>query len=64
MFTEDYIDEAVHDLVLKPEPGVLTFSDLGMEPQRIDVGVPIEHVRHYRAGGYELGTENAGGAGM
>lgn len=59
MFTEDYIEEALHDLVLQPQPGVLTFSDLGIVPQRIDYGVPIEHVRHYRVGGYEFGTENA-----
>ena len=59
MYTEDYIEEALHDVVLAPAPGVLTFSDLGLVPQRIDYGVPIEHVRHFRVGGYEFGTESA-----
>ena len=63
MFTEDYIAESVHDLVLQPEPGVLTFADLGIAPMRIDRGVPIEHVRHYRVGGYEFGTEDASNSG-
>lgn len=63
MFTEDYIDESVHDVVLRPQPGVLTFSDLGIAPVRIDYGVPIEHVRHYRVGGYEFGTEDASNSG-
>ncbi len=58
MFTEDYIKESTHDLVLQPGPGVLTFSDLGITPQRVDKGLPIEHVRHFRVGGYEFGTEN------
>ena len=51
IFTEDYLEESVHDLVLKPAPGVLTFADLGIQPQPVDVGLPIEHVRHYRVGG-------------
>lgn len=58
MYTEDYIDESAADVVLQPQPGVLTFADLGIEPQQVNHGVPIEHVRHYRVGGYEFGTEN------
>ncbi len=58
MFMEDYLEESTHDLVLEPTPGVLTFADLGIQPKSIDSGLPIEHVRHYRAGGYELGTDN------
>ena len=50
MFTEDYIKEAVVDNVLS-KSGVLTFADLGINPQRIDVGLPIEHVRYFRVGG-------------
>ena len=42
--------EAVADNVLSPS-GHLTFADLGITPQRIDAGLPLEHVRHYRVGG-------------
>lgn len=59
MFTEDYLAESVHDLVLEPAPGVLTFSDLGIQPQAVDVGLPIEHVRHYRVGGESCATRCA-----
>lgn len=54
MFTEDYIKEAVVDNVLSQSSGDLTFADLGINPQRIDIGLPIEHVRHFRIGGGSL----------
>lgn len=51
MFTEDYIKESVADNVLSASTVDGTFADLGINPQRIDVGLPIEHVRYYRVGG-------------
>lgn len=67
MFTEDYIAEQAQDAVL-PESGALTFADLDVQPpKKVTLGVPIEHVRHFRVGGYDLGTTSqdttTGGAG-
>lgn len=56
MFTEDYIREAAVDNVLQTSTADGTFADLGISPQRIDVGLPIEHVRYYRVGGYDVGA--------
>jgi len=56
MYSEDAIREQVADIILDPSDGLLTFSDLGMTPQRIDIGIPLEHVRYYRVGGYDVGT--------
>jgi hypothetical protein len=58
MFTEDYIREAAEDNVLQTSTADGTFADLGISPQRIDVGLPIEHVRHYRVGGYDVGARS------
>lgn len=60
MFTEDYIRESVVDDVLKTAAVDGTFADLGISPQRIDVGLPIEHVRYYRVGGYDVGGLGSG----
>lgn len=54
MFTEDYIKESVVDDIVEPATVDGTFADLGISPQRIDVGLPIEHVRYYRVGGYDV----------
>jgi hypothetical protein len=56
MFTEDAIREAMVDCILDPlgskgKRQQLGFADLGVTPQRIDIGLPIEHMRHYRVGG-------------
>lgn len=61
MFTEDAIREAMVDCILDPlgskgKRQQLGFADLGVTPQRIDIGLPIEHMRHYRVGGYDNGT--------
>jgi NADH dehydrogenase (ubiquinone) 1 alpha subcomplex subunit 9 len=56
MFTSDYIDELKSDLVV--DDSALGFKDLGIEPSRIDQGVPIEHVRFWRSGGYDFGSEH------
>ena len=68
MFTSDYIDEMQQDVVL-PSSGILSFADLGLpEPKRVSSGLPIDHLRHYRVGGYDLGTTSqsasTGGAGF
>lgn len=54
MFTEDYLRESVVDNILSSASGDLTFADLGISPQRVDIGLPIEHVRHFRIGGGSL----------
>lgn len=54
MLTSDYIDEMESDLVV--DGSSLGFEELGIEPQRIDQGVPIEHVRFWRSGGYDFGS--------
>jgi hypothetical protein len=66
-FTADYIDELALDNVLPP--GVLGLEDLGVpNPRSIGSGIPLEHLRHYRVGGYDHGvthgTESTGGAGF
>jgi len=35
---------------------------LEIEPKSILFGEPIDHIRHFRVGGYELGTTGGGGA--
>lgn len=59
MYTEDYIREARMDNVLQTSAADGTFADLGISPQRIDVGLPIEHVRYYRVGGYDVGANSS-----
>jgi hypothetical protein len=66
MLSADFIDELATDAIV-PD-GVLTFADLNVEPVPIDVGTPIEQLRHMRVGGYDVGTtsgkETSGGAGF
>lgn len=54
MMTADFIAELSNDNVL-PE-GTLNFSDLGVEPRKVTKGVPVEHVRFWRSGGYDFGA--------
>jgi len=54
MLTSDHIDELESDLLV--DESSLGFKDLGIQPQRIDQGVPIEHVRFWRSGGYDFGS--------
>ena len=65
MFTLDAILEMTQDHVLPPN--VLTYADLDFEPKKVTEGFPIEHLRHYRVGGYDFGTTSgattSGGAG-
>ena len=53
IFTSDNIVENTQDHVLPPN--VLSFKDLGVEPKKVTEGFPIEHLRHYRVGGYDVG---------
>ena len=39
-------------------PNVLTFKDLGVEAKKVTEGFPIEHLRHYRVGGYDFGERS------
>lgn len=57
LFTADNIVENTQDHVLPP--GVLTFQDLGVKPKKVTEGFPIEHLRHYRVGGYDFGEQHS-----
>ena len=54
MHTSEYIDEMESDLVV--DVSSYGLEDLGIEPQRIDQGVPIDHVRFWRSGAYDFGS--------
>ncbi|GMH38510.1 hypothetical protein BSKO_06394 [Bryopsis sp. KO-2023] len=54
MLTADFINELSKDNVLPAD--VLTFADLGMEPRSVVQGLPVDHVRFWRAGGYDFGA--------
>ena len=59
LFTSDYV-EALLQEGARPftvSEGALGFADLGMAPRPIDEGVPIEHVRFWRTGGYDFGSD-------
>lgn len=53
--TEDLIDEMQEDLILD-DSDVLTAEDLDVIPHSVIEGLPIEYLRHYRAGGYNFGA--------
>ena len=55
-FTEDAIDEVAADLIVPSSGNVLTFADLDIKPHKVTEGIPIEYLRFYRSGGYDLGT--------
>mmetsp|Transcript_8636 Transcript_8636/g.22276 ORF Transcript_8636/g.22276 Transcript_8636/m.22276 type:complete len:157 (+) Transcript_8636:210-680(+) len=54
MFTSDFIDEMATDLVVAD--GARTIQNLGVSPKKINEGVPVEHVRFWRSGGYDFGS--------
>lgn len=67
MLTADYFDEQQADSLLPPD--ALTFADLDVPaPRKISAGLPIEHLRYFRVGGYDVGTTSqrasTGGAGF
>lgn len=57
--TGDLIDEHAQDLVLEKGLKVLTAEDLDVIPHSITEGLPIEYLRHFRAGGYDFGSTEA-----
>ncbi|KAK9824102.1 hypothetical protein WJX72_007754 [[Myrmecia] bisecta] len=69
--TADYVAEMQQDNILPVgELGrqvVPTLEDLDVDAMKVTEGIPIEHVRHYRVGGYDFGTTSerqaTGGAG-
>ena len=67
IFTLDAIEETTQDHLLPTGPDILTYADLEIVPSKVTEGFPIEHLRHYRVGGYDAGTTSesvtSGGAG-
>lgn len=49
----DYVEEMCADKVVPA--GVAGYADLGIQPRSVTEGLPIEHVRHARSGGYGHG---------
>lgn len=68
VFTADYVDEMQQDALVPSAPGTLTYASLGITPKKVTMGIPIEHIRYYRVGGYDVGTtseqSSTGGAGF
>lgn len=62
LFTQDYVAECLQDQIIPSGADVKGFSELEIEPKSILFGEPIDHIRHFRVGGYELGTTGGGGA--
>lgn len=54
----DSVDETRIDLV--QTQGTLSAADLGVKVHKVTEGLPIEFLRHYRSGGYDLGSVGAG----
>jgi hypothetical protein len=54
IFTSSAIAEATVDKVVRP--GAKTFADLRILPHRTTSGIAIDHIRHWRKGGYNMGT--------
>jgi NADH dehydrogenase (ubiquinone) 1 alpha subcomplex subunit 9 len=62
-FTADALAEAELDLVFPAAAaGALGFDDLGLRPHKVTEGLPIEYLRHYRSGGYDLGSTGESGS--
>lgn len=64
MFTQDFVAESLQDQVIPTGGNVKTAEDLDVQPRSILFGEPIEHIRHFRVGGYELGTTGGTGDGQ
>lgn len=54
MLTADFIDELAKDNVLSGEE--FTFKDLEMNPRDTTRGISVDHIRYWRAGGYDHGA--------
>lgn len=53
MQSVDYVEEQLIDSVVPAN--ALSYADLGIIPQKVTDGLPLEPVRHYRVGGYRWG---------
>jgi hypothetical protein len=58
VFTTSYLQEAEVDKVVGRY--AKTFSDLAIKPHKTTSGIAIDHVRHWRKGGYNAGTNEPG----
>lgn len=57
LYAGDRIEELIgDDLALPAKTTNGSIQDLYVEPMPIDVGMPIEFLRYYRVGGYEVGS--------
>ena len=54
IFTTSTVTEATVDKVVAP--GAKSFPELQLQPHKTLSGVAIDHVRHWRKGGYNQGT--------
>ena len=54
VFTPSGVAEGGVDRVVAP--GAKTFADLHTQPHKTTSGIAIDHVRHWRKGGYAGGT--------
>lgn len=54
MMTADFIDELAEDNVMPKD--ALTFKHLDMHPRDTTRGISVDHIRYWRAGGYDHGT--------
>eukprot|EP00889_Picochlorum_renovo_P008704 jgi/Picre1/35734/NNA_003194.t1 len=58
----DAVEETAMDLTYDAANATLKASDLDVVPHKVTEGIPIEFLRHYRAGGYDMGSMSADGS--
>lgn len=54
VLTSSAVAEGGVDRIVRP--GAKTFADLHVVPHKTTSGIAIDHVRHWRKGGYNMGT--------
>ena len=54
VYTSSFLAEGFIDKIVSP--GAKTFEDLDLKPHSTMSGVAIDHIRHWRKGGYNAGT--------
>lgn len=59
-WSRDSVEETRLDLV--QSPASLSAADLGVNVHKVTEGLPIEYLRHYRSGGYDLGSVGTEGS--
>lgn len=62
--SQDAVEETRMDLILNERENYMTAKDLDVIPHTVTEGLPIEFLRHYRAGGYDMGSISIDQAGM